>query len=121
MHDSNRDESRATVTLSTTELGDAVVTDKEIEHSSVMEEFPLTIGEGDADEHEAAIDPSSSVDDSEAVAEDKVGQSPVTLDSKESAMLTNKDDTSVVENRLKSLHTESMNCNVVEETFRLYS
>lgn len=96
--DSNGDESRATVTLSTTGLGDAVVTDKEIEHSSVMEEFPLTISEGVAEEHEAAIDPSSSVDDSEAVAEDKVGQSPVTLDSKESAMLTNKDGTSVVKN-----------------------
>ena len=96
--DSNRDESRAIVTLSTTGLGDAVVTDKEIEHSSVMEEFPFTISEGVAEEHEAAIDPSSSVDDSEAVAEDKVEQSPVTLDSKESAMLTNEDGTSVVEN-----------------------
>ena len=58
-----------------------------------MEELPLTIGESDADEHAATIDPSSSVGDSEAVAEE---QSPVTFDSKESAMLTNRDGTGVV-------------------------
>ena len=115
--DNNEDEGRGTIKPLTEEQDNTTVTDKGTQHAS-LEGPSLPIGE---DHSEAANDQNSSTDDDEAVlnsgvAEGKVKQPPLTLDSEESAMMTGEDDISVVENELTSSSTESIDCTVNEDT-----